>query len=105
MPALVGVYGSGYDEKKEEKMLEYKFDTQPVSYTHLDVYKRQVKGREDILKVHAKGKPLAPEVDLAVLAKRTPGMGLSLIHISSLCIRQFQRRQLPLPKIVQVLFS
>ncbi len=34
-----------------------------------------VKGREDILKVHAKGKPLAPEVDLAVLAKRTPGMG------------------------------
>ncbi|MEY8383185.1 ATP-dependent zinc metalloprotease FtsH [Christensenellaceae bacterium 44-20] len=34
-----------------------------------------VKGREDILKVHAKGKPLAPDVDLAVLAKRTPGMG------------------------------
>lgn len=32
-----------------------------------------VKGREEILKVHAKGKPLAPEVDLKVLAKRTPG--------------------------------
>ena len=31
-----------------------------------------IKGREDILKVHAKGKPLAPEVDLKVLARRTP---------------------------------
>jgi len=32
-----------------------------------------IKGREEILKVHSKGKPLMPEVDLKVLAKRTPG--------------------------------
>ncbi|MBQ4062443.1 MAG: ATP-dependent zinc metalloprotease FtsH [Christensenellaceae bacterium] len=32
-----------------------------------------VKGREEILKVHAKGKPFGEDVDLAVLAKRTPG--------------------------------
>ncbi len=32
-----------------------------------------VKGREKILMVHAKGKPLGPDVDLKVLAKRTPG--------------------------------
>lgn len=32
-----------------------------------------VKGREEILKVHTKGKPLADEVNLSVLAKRTPG--------------------------------
>ena len=32
-----------------------------------------VKGREDILKVHAKGKPLGSDVDLKVIAKRTPG--------------------------------
>ncbi len=32
-----------------------------------------VKGREEILKVHAKGKPLAEEVVLKTLAKRTPG--------------------------------
>ncbi len=32
-----------------------------------------VKGREAILRVHARNKPLAPEVDLSVLAKRTPG--------------------------------
>lgn len=32
-----------------------------------------VKGREEILKVHSKGKPLAEEVNLKTLAKRTPG--------------------------------
>ena len=31
-----------------------------------------VKGREEILKVHARNKPLSPEVDLSVLARRTP---------------------------------
>ena len=32
-----------------------------------------VKGREEILKVHAKGKPLADDVNLAILAKTTVG--------------------------------
>ncbi len=32
-----------------------------------------VRGREAILRVHVKGKPLAPDVDLAILAKSTPG--------------------------------
>jgi cell division protease FtsH len=32
-----------------------------------------MRGREAILKVHIKGKPLASEVDLSVLAKSTPG--------------------------------
>ena len=32
-----------------------------------------VKGREEILKVHAKGKPLAPDVELSVVAKSTAG--------------------------------
>jgi cell division protease FtsH len=32
-----------------------------------------VKGREAILKVHVKGKPLEPEVDLASVARGTPG--------------------------------
>jgi cell division protease FtsH len=32
-----------------------------------------MRGREAILKVHIKGKPLAPSVDLAVLARSTPG--------------------------------
>jgi len=32
-----------------------------------------MKGREEILKVHIKGKPIASDVDLSVLAKSTPG--------------------------------
>jgi cell division protease FtsH len=32
-----------------------------------------VKGREAILKVHSRGKPLAPDVDMVGLAKSTPG--------------------------------
>ncbi len=31
------------------------------------------KGREEILKVHVRGKPLAPEVELDTIAKQTPG--------------------------------
>jgi len=32
-----------------------------------------IKGREEILKVHSRNKPLAEDVDLKVLARRTPG--------------------------------
>lgn len=32
-----------------------------------------IKGREEILRVHVKGKPLTPKVNLSVLARRTPG--------------------------------
>lgn len=32
-----------------------------------------IKGREEILRVHVKGKPLMPNVKLSVLARRTPG--------------------------------
>jgi cell division protease FtsH len=32
-----------------------------------------IKGREEILQVHVKGKPLQPNVNLEVLARRTPG--------------------------------
>lgn len=44
-----------------------RFDRQIV------VDKPDVKGRLAILKVHAKGKPMADDVDMDVLARRTPG--------------------------------
>ncbi|MBQ4332854.1 MAG: ATP-dependent zinc metalloprotease FtsH [Clostridia bacterium] len=44
-----------------------RFDRQVVVNTP------DLKGREEILKVHAKGKPLAPDVDLSVVAKSTAG--------------------------------
>ena len=44
-----------------------RFDRQIV------VHRPDILGREQILNVHAKNKPLAEDVDLKVLAKRTPG--------------------------------
>lgn len=44
-----------------------RFDRQIV------VDRPDIKGRQEILKVHSKGKPLAEDVDLDVVARRTPG--------------------------------
>merc|ERR1719316_2261320 len=41
-----------------------------------------VKGRREILNVHVRGKPLAPELDLDIVAKRTTGFsGASLANL------------------------
>ncbi|KKC28934.1 ATP-dependent Zn protease [Caldanaerobacter subterraneus subsp. pacificus DSM 12653] len=40
---------------------------------HIVVNIPDIKGREEILKVHARNKPLAPDVSLQVIARRTPG--------------------------------
>jgi cell division protease FtsH len=41
-----------------------------------------MRGREAILKVHAKGKPMAPDVDLLTIARRTPGFtGADLANV------------------------
>ena len=41
-----------------------------------------IKGREEILKVHAKGKKFAPDVDFKIIAKKTSGMaGADLANI------------------------
>jgi cell division protease FtsH len=40
---------------------------------HILIDRPDVKGREAILKVHIKGKPMAEDVNLEVLSKRTPG--------------------------------
>ena len=49
---------------------------------HVVVDRPDIKGREAILKVHAKGVVLAPEVDLAIVAARTPGLvGADLANI------------------------
>ncbi len=57
-----------------------------------------VKGREAILKVHTKGKPIAPEVNLATLAKRTPGFSgaelANLINEAALLAARRDKRQI-----------
>ena len=49
---------------------------------HISVPAPDLKGREEILKVHAKKVKLAPEVDLKVVAKGTPGfVGADLANV------------------------
>jgi len=51
------------------------------------------RGREKILKVHVAGKPLAKDVDLSLIAKRTPGMsGADLAQISNEAAIEAARR-------------
>ncbi|HVL50833.1 MAG TPA: ATP-dependent zinc metalloprotease FtsH [Actinomycetota bacterium] len=46
------------------------------------VDRADLKGRQDILKVHSRGKPLADDLDLEVLARRTPGFtGADLANV------------------------
>jgi cell division protease FtsH len=53
------------------------------------------KGREAILEIHSKGKPLAKDVDLALIAKRTPGMsGADLSSILNEAAIEAVRRNL-----------
>ena len=68
-----------------------RFDRQIV------VNRPDVKGREEILRVHARNKPLAPDVNLEIIAKRTPGFtGADLENVLNeaalLAARKKQRR-------------
>ncbi len=46
------------------------------------VERPDLNGRQEILEVHAKGKPLAPDVDLRAVARRTPGFtGADLANV------------------------
>ncbi|MGH2739250.1 MAG: ATP-dependent zinc metalloprotease FtsH [Actinomycetota bacterium] len=68
-----------------------RFDRQVV------VDRPDLQGRRGILKVHARGKPLDPEVDLDVVARRTPGFtGADLANVVNegalLAARRSKRR-------------
>lgn len=62
-----------------------------------------VKGREEILKVHAKSKKLAPEVDLKEVAKTTPGFTgadlENLMNESALLAARANKQQLDMEDI------
>ena len=66
-----------------------------------------VKGREEILKVHAKGKPLAPGVDLAVLAKRTSGFtGADLENVlneAAILTARFKKKFIDMPELEEAI--
>ncbi|MCH7811688.1 MAG: ATP-dependent zinc metalloprotease FtsH [Chloroflexi bacterium] len=57
-----------------------------------------IRGREAILQVHAKGKPLNDEVDLMVLAKQTPGFTgadlANLVNEAAILAARFNKKQI-----------
>jgi cell division protease FtsH len=67
-----------------------RFDRQVV------VDRPDIAGREEILDVHAKGKPLAPDVDLKTLARQTPGFtGADLANLINEAALLAARRSKP----------
>ena len=49
---------------------------------HITIERPELEGRIHILKIHARGKPLAPDVDLEFVARRTPGFtGADLANV------------------------
>ncbi|MCM1010009.1 MAG: ATP-dependent zinc metalloprotease FtsH [Fusobacterium sp.] len=64
-----------------------------------------VKGREQILNVHAKNKQISPEVDLKILAKRTPGFTgadlQNLLNEAALLAARYDKSQIEMEDIDQ----
>ena len=54
-----------------------------------------IKGREEVLKVHARGKPLGPDVDLGVIAKTTAGFRSEERRVGKECASMCRSRWSP----------
>ncbi len=78
-----------------------RFDRQVV------VDRPDLKGRHDILKVHAKGKPLADDVDLEVLARQTPGFTgadlANLINEGALLAARFDKQEIGASELAEAI--
>ena len=69
----------------------------------VNVDRPDVRGRLEILKVHTKGKPLAKEVNLDVLARRTPGFTgadlSNLVNEAALLAARRNKRRVEMPEM------
>lgn len=78
-----------------------RFDRQIV------VDRPDVKGREEILKVHTKGKPIGEKVDLDVLARRTPGFTgadlSNLVNEAALLAARRGKRRIEMPEMEEAI--
>ena len=68
-----------------------------------------VKGREAILRVHSKGKPMAPEVDLKVIAQTTAGFTgadlANLLNEAALLTARDNKKQIDMEEIQKALIK
>ena len=69
----------------------------------ITVDRPDVRGRQEILKVHTKGKPVAKEVDLDVLARRTPGFTgadlSNLVNEAALLAARRNKKRIEMPEL------
>ena len=69
----------------------------------ITVDRPDVKGREAVLKVHARNKPLADEVDLKAIAQRTPGFSgadlENLLNEAALVAARFDKKEIDMTDI------
>lgn len=74
-----------------------RFDRQIV------VDRPDIKGRREILKVHIKGKPISPEVELGVIARRTPGFTgadlSNLVNEAALMAARKNKNKIDMPEM------
>ena len=74
-----------------------RFDRQIV------VDRPDIKGRQEILKVHVKGKPIIPEVELGVIARRTPGFTgadlSNLVNEAALMAARKNKNKIDMPEM------
>lgn len=74
-----------------------RFDRQIV------VDRPDIKGRQEILKVHVKGKPISPEVELGVIARRTPGFTgadlSNLVNEAALIAARKNKNKIDMPEM------
>ena len=74
-----------------------RFDRQIV------VDRPDIKGRQEILKVHVKGKPISPEVELGVIARRTPGFTgadlRNLVNEAALMAARKNKNKIDMPEM------
>mgnify|MGYP001154277632 FL=1 len=74
-----------------------RFDRQIV------VDRPDIKGRQEILKVHVKGKPISPEVELGVIASRTPGFTgadlSNLVNEAALMAARKNKNKIDMPEM------
>jgi cell division protease FtsH len=70
---------------------------------HVTIDRPDLEGRKGILRVHARGKPLDPSVDLDVVAKRTPGFTgadlSNLINEAALLSARRSKRTIEMPEV------
>lgn len=74
-----------------------RFDRQIV------VDRPDIKGRQEILKVHVKGKAISPEVELGVIARRTPGFTgadlSNLVNEAALMAARKNKNKIDMPEM------